>query len=190
MVRVVEKPLSAQVFRELGLDDLTGNQWATLGSWIGRQVKGSSEVQRTDILPDFTYGTALDALEAAIGPAPFSALEELDNQERQKVGPLSVMFPWSEREGDLRAYWEQSFDPDIDALDWATSQVISLVPKESLLPSDLSAAFGLMRKGTNSGLPHLSRAKSVLNSYKQRVPEFEQFAECYPSVVALSLIHI
>ena len=131
MVRVVERQLSSHVLQELGLDDLTGNQWATLGSWIGRQVKGSSEVQRTDVLPDFTYGHALDALESAIGPAPFSALEELDNQERQKVGPLSVMFPWSEREGDLRAYWEQSFDPEIDSLEWAMSQVISLVPRET-----------------------------------------------------------
>lgn len=97
-------------------------------------------------------------------------IRELENSERDMIGPISLRAPWSEREEDLNKYWyspdvDLRFDPEIAD---SFARVANIIVKNSLRPTSLEYAFATLPKNTNWGLPLLSRDLSDHKYYLQR----------------------
>jgi hypothetical protein len=93
------------------------------------------------------------------------------------------MSPWIDRVDDLLPYYHQEHTTNVSDLSDALRKVRVLIPEASLVPDPLRVAFEFMTKGTSSGLPFMTRDKSVLGSYLDRAREIESPEEIYPCVV-------
>lgn len=125
----------------------------------------------------------LSNLETHIGFSDFDELSMIDRSEMESVGSFSIMLPFSERTADIESYFTQSWNPNPEALDFAFTQLSSLIPQNSIRPSTLDIAYGLMPKDTNLGLPILSRDRSSAYLYLERAKRMTDPSEIYPCVL-------
>jgi hypothetical protein len=84
-------------------------------------------------------------------------LYQAELEQAEKIGPYSIMLPYSERkESVLKYFGPKDFTPEIVYLEQAFRQMAKLVRPNSLQLLDVDSAYNHMPKGTNLGLPYLS----------------------------------
>lgn len=150
---------------------------------LARTDEGFGEDLRTPLYDGRDRGEIIQDFKAQIGFTRFEELTEIDEHEMNKVGPFSIMLPYSERVSDVTKYWDQHFNPDESCLKAAFDSVCSILPKASLRSASLSTAFGMMPKDTSLGLPFLTRDRSQVGSYLQRAEMLSSPEEIYPCVL-------
>jgi hypothetical protein len=107
----------------------------------------------------------------------------MDDKEKEGVGPMSIMTPASERLEDTKKYFEpKSYNPDEKALADAQNMILSLIPSHSVRPRDPKVTMQLLPKGTNSGLPDLTRNRAALDDCLLRATTMRSASEMYPAV--------
>jgi hypothetical protein len=119
----------------------------------------------------------------SIGEAPFESLYDLDVEERKKVGPYSIMLPWNDRVSDMDAYFDQRYNGDEAALEYAFSVVSQILPSNIVVPVEFTVSYGLMPADTNLGLPIFTRNRGDAQLYLQRALSLRDASELYPAVV-------
>lgn len=141
-----------------------------LRSYFGHVREGTDEDIRTPFYDGKPREEVLNAWQKILEPklAGMEGLLNFENQLREKVGPLSIMKPLSERLDDIEAYYNlihQDSKPilpeAIDALikDWG--------PKiNGLRLRSLPATWDQMRKSTSSGSPFFMKRRLAYQKYK------------------------
>lgn len=95
-----------------------------------------------------------------------SELEEIENKERDKIGPFSIQLSWEEREKDLEPYFRPPImRVDAKKLDLATARLENLLPKDRLRPTSLETSYRKAAKSTNWGLPFFEKGKTKGEEY-------------------------
>jgi len=148
-----------------------------------RSERGFNKDLRTPLYDSQDREDIIDVLESELGPCSVDEIAELDEKEKEKIGPFSIMLPFAERREGVEAYWSQSFNPDEALFSNAVSIVKSLIPPHSLRVASLSTAFDLMPKDTSLGLPWLTRDKDLANEYLRRASQLNSATELYPAVL-------
>jgi hypothetical protein len=123
------------------------------------------------------------SLEEAIGYTSFEELTEIDEAEKAKIGPWSIMLPFSEREADLMKYWNQEFHADPRAFAEAVGLVSSILPKGALRPVGFDTAYDLMPRDTSLGLPWVTRDRGLAGSYFDRAKSISSPEDVYPCIL-------
>jgi len=125
----------------------------------------------------------IDLCERAVGVTDFEELTEIDEEEKAKIGPWSIMLPYAERKEDLMKYWHQEFSADPRILAKAVETVSHLIPPGTLKPASFEEAYDLMPKDTSLGLPWLTRDRRYAESYFNRAKSLTEPDEIYPCVL-------
>lgn len=90
-------------------------------------------------------------------------LVEFENDLRDKVGPMSIMKPLSERLEDIDHYYDDILLPSKPVSDSAVRAVISEFSKvKGLRVRGQQRTVDLMKKSTNSGSPYFTKRKNVV----------------------------
>lgn len=150
---------------------------------LDRTDRGFDRDLRTPLYEGANREEILDLLSGKIGPAPYEELEGIDQHEREKVGPLSIMLPYAERRESVLKYWKQDFNPDMSCFEAAVSKVCGLIPAGSLRLDSFREAYRMMPKDTSLGLPYLTRDKQYAASYLARAQEVSSPGQIYPCVL-------
>jgi hypothetical protein len=169
--------------RSENLQDLPDDGEKGLLSSLSRTDKGYPLDRRTPFFDEKPRDEIASLLNETIGVMPFPRLQELENEERNKVGPQSIRLPWSDRYEDAVAYMGQSASPEAQSLMIAFQNVVRLVARHSVRPADFSTAFGLMPKGTSLGLPWMTSKKEFAEYYLDRAQHISRPEDIYPAVV-------
>jgi hypothetical protein len=123
---------------------------------------------RTPFYSSKTRKDICEEVKRACGITHIAAIDELDSSEEKKIGAISFVPPANERLDSLLAYWEQTFAPDRDALQWAFTQVVSLIRPHSVRSLDMESAFKRMAQTAQSlGLPWNGRDKKWIPWYQE-----------------------
>jgi len=97
-----------------------------------------------------------------ITPTGFPWLDEAEDAQYSKIGPYSIMLPFSERIPQIESYFKPgNVRIDRSAAEYATSMLSQLIDTK-LATVGLDTAFDHMPKNTNLGLPYVSRDKEYL----------------------------
>jgi len=118
-----------------------------------------------------TMGRELRITETLINilPTGYAWLDEAEMMQMEKIGPYSVMLPYREREESVLKYFEKHPTAiDEGALAYAFTSLTNEV-QETLSPVSVDIAFDSMPKGTNLGLPWLSKLKKYLPEVLDKV---------------------
>jgi hypothetical protein len=150
---------------------------------LARTVEGFKDDLRTSFYDGVDRESIIRKLVEDVGYSAFEEMEEIDHDEERKIGPFSIMLPWSQRKDDVRKYWNQSFNPQEDALSRAYYKVRDLNPIASIRPSDFSTAYGLMPKNTSLGLPEVTRDKRYAAKYLHRAQQIRVPDDIYPCIL-------
>jgi hypothetical protein len=150
---------------------------------LDRTDTGFKEDLRTPFYKGESREWIIDRLEEKIGFTSFEELTGIDERERDKIGPMSIMVPYKEREESVKEYWHQEWHPDHDSLRHAVDMVKALMPARSLRPAEYSTAFEQMPKDTSLGLPWLTRDRSKANAYLRRAHAINKSTDVYPAVL-------
>lgn len=126
--------------------------------------------------------TIIDEFEEYIGYTDFPELTAIDEEQKSKIGPYSIMLPWDERKYSVDEYGEQIWNADESAFDRAVMRVASLFPSGSLRPMGLDAACEAMPTGTLLGLPAFTSDESYIDQYLQRAKAANSAHDIYPAV--------
>jgi hypothetical protein len=121
---------------------------------------------------DPTAGRELRIKEAsnAILSTGYRWLDEAELDQREKIGPYSIMEPWSGRiDGVLKYFEARNISYNASAMSYARNALISELGSRKLFPSTVNTAFDEMPRGTNLGLPWLSRSKEYLPEVLDKV---------------------
>jgi hypothetical protein len=150
---------------------------------LARSAQGFPSDLRSQLYTDQDRGDVANSLSKILGQFEYSSLTNLEASEKGKLGSYSIMSPWNERGDDLLPYYHQTHTANLVDLRSAWDRVKLLIPERSLTPDTLRLAFEFMTKGTSSGLPFMTRDKSVLGSYLDRATEITDPGEIYPCVI-------
>lgn len=91
------------------------------------------------------------------------SLYEFEIDLSKKVGPMSVMKPWSERITDVEHYYEDILQSSTPLDEKATSAVIKeWTQVRGLRLRSQKRTIELMRKSTNSGNPYFTKRRNVV----------------------------
>jgi hypothetical protein len=137
-----------------------------LKAYLGHVEKGNDEDYRTPLFNGRPREDVLDEWQPVLERklAGMEGLLEFENTLREKVGPLSIMKPYSERLEDIEAYYSgihlKSKPLSSDALDalikeWGSVRGLSLRSQ--------AATWDKMKKSTSSGEPFFSKRRDVIN---------------------------
>jgi hypothetical protein len=165
------------------LDSVPDEGFDRLARSLDRTDRGFDSDLRTPFSSGASRQEVISQLEAAIGHTDYPEMEAIDEHERSKVGPISLMDPYSLRESDVLEFGHQTFSADEVALDQATEIVRNLLPIRSLRVADFFTAFGLMPKDTSLGLPWVTRDRGYVESYYQRATHLSSPAEIFPCIL-------
>lgn len=163
------------------MDSLPRESVERLERYLGRCNLGSEQDLRTPFYQAAPREEVIDRLRSILGSAPFEELQDIDDHEASKVGPLSLVLPYSERRSSVQEYWSQTWNPDESCLNAAFHDVLSFIPERSLRPASFQLAFNEMPKDTSLGLPWLTRDRKYAGWYldhAQRVVSPEDFFPC------------
>jgi hypothetical protein len=137
---------------------------------------------RTPFYNGLSREEIIQLAEKEVGYTEYEELTEIDEHEKSKIGPYSIMLPARERFDNLKKYWTQSWNPEESALSNAFKYVCSLMPARSLRPQGFSEAFSLMPKDTSLGLPWLSRDRVYAHLYFERAQACRTVEDIFPAV--------
>lgn len=146
-----------------------------LSLYLNSLLPGSDEVFETPIAKSFDLDYILSEVDMMISNCSniSPTLSDIEEEQRSKVGPRSLMKSWKERKSDLLSAF-RPYGDDIPEL---------IIPNisGSLRPISLSSASGYTKNNTNSGLPYFVRKGNVLN---ETIVNFEdQLNEKYPCIL-------
>jgi hypothetical protein len=110
--------------------------------------------------------------------------EMMDAEEKEGIGPMSIMLPYVDRVKDVDAYFVKGpFDPVSDGFDYANDFVSRLIPRHSIRPVSIDTVMFVMPKDTNLGLPELTRNKGALPNYRSRALAARVVDDFYAAVI-------
>jgi len=150
---------------------------------LARTEVGFSTDLRTPFYREASREAIAADLERRIGISEFEDLANIDEHERSKLGPLSIMLPFNQRIGDVEKYGTQKFYADQESFHLALANVASLLPKNGLRPANFDTALELLPKDTSLGLPWVSRDRYYVPSYFQRAVELNDPKDIYPAIL-------
>jgi hypothetical protein len=150
---------------------------------LERADVGYDRDERTPLWESRDRCAILDELDSAIGVAPYPLLAELDDKERELVGPLSIRAPYADREDDVKAYFTQSFDADVPSFERALRRVNLLIPNHSVRPLSWDNAYDHIPHNKWWGLPWATSDPSVGPWYLENAPSIVSPEQVYPSVI-------
>jgi hypothetical protein len=150
---------------------------------LDRTDRGFDRDLRTPFAGESPREEVLGRLEESIGHTDYQELEEIDAHEREKVGPISIMLPYSDRRDDVLEYGHQEFNADETAMLEAAERVRLLIPERSLRVAAFETAFDMMPKDTSLGLPLVTNDRSVVGEYYQRATQLSRKEDIYPTIL-------
>ena len=109
-----------------------------------------------------------DVLRLAELPSP---LREFEVEEREKLGPYSIQFPFADREGSLQDFYQA---PSIDGVDLEnfSNSLAAILPNGKLQPFTVGQAVENLPKKKGLGLPYLGSNPSDLQHYVDRAENY------------------
>ena len=97
-------------------------------------------------------------------PSPLIVFEE---EEREKLGPYSIQFPFADREGSLSEFYQNVELDSVDTENFSNS-IAAILPRGTLEPLSISQAVENLPKRKGLGLPYLGSNPSDLQHYVNR----------------------
>jgi len=92
------------------------------------------------------------------------SLVDFENDMRDKVGPMSIMFPLEKRLEDIDHYYDDILMESVPVSDSAVKAVLSeFKGVKGLRIRSQQRTVDIMKKSTNSGSPYFTKRKSVLD---------------------------
>jgi hypothetical protein len=155
---------------------------------LERSLDRTQKGMETDLRTPF-YGKEtprekiISELRNSVPYTEFPDMTQIDKQEEEKIGPLSIMLPYHDRRGDVERYWHQSFDASEEALSEAASSVKNLISERSLRVASFITALDMMPKDTSLGLPYLGRDRVYVPSYFKRAQHIVSAHDIYPCIL-------
>jgi hypothetical protein len=168
------------------LDDKGYNLDQQARSRLERNLNRSKVGSNTDLRTPFYKGEERESIigrfEEGIGYTNFTELTAIDEKEISKIGPYSIMLPWSERRDSVTEFEHQSYHGDDTILDRVVQDVAKLFSQSGFRPMDLNTAFEAMPRKTMLGLPTMTSDESFAEQYLQRAINLVSANEIYPCV--------
>ena len=153
-----------------------------LGASLGRTDKGQSRDLVTPLAKRVGRQQVTSDLVEIATRMVDPRLVQLEEDEAKKVGPLSIMLPWSQRRSTLQSYWrEPEWAPDSQSLTTATERVLSLA-QQSLRPLTFENAAERLPSNTALGLPLVTSDKQAIPNYLERARSIRSPHDIYPSI--------
>lgn len=146
---------------------------ANFDAWLGRTVKGFDTILRSQVFTKDSYDEVVDLVwrECHLGELTDDLLF-FESREREKVGPMSIMFPYKDREPGVHQYFSsKKFDADDEAFSGAVRDAKSLVNGSKLNPLSLEEAYQRLPKNKFKGLPMFTSSEDVIGVYIERARE-------------------
>lgn len=138
----------------------------SLKSYFGRVVKGQPEVYDTPFAEGETTEELLSAWMEVLQSInnTWPTLVEWEKDLMEKVGPLSVMQPLSERMDDITAYYEGIHLPSEPIHEEAVQAVLhEWGAARGMHMRAQRATIEFMKKSTNSGSPYFTKRRDVVS---------------------------
>jgi len=98
-----------------------------------------------------------------VTPSGLHALDELEREQFEKIGPYSIQQPFEDRLPTVEAYFGNKDESRMDqeGLDYAFDQLMKIMPTRRIEPIDAYDAFLNMPHGTNLGAPFFTSDNSA-----------------------------
>jgi hypothetical protein len=125
----------------------------------------------------------IQLLEKNVPKGEYEALRLIEERDKSKIGPLSLIPPFEEWSDKVHAYWHQTFQPVEDVLRTASSIVSSIIPKRSIRHAAWSSVPHLLNASGNYGLPFLTKDKSVLSWYMEDAKKLSSPEDRWPCLL-------
>jgi hypothetical protein len=155
-------------------------------SRLERNLKRSETGSKLDIRTPFCMGRdreeIIERYKDGLQRTNFEELNTIDEKEISKIGPYSIMLPWSERRETVSAYSHQTYNGVEATLDHVVGDIAKLFAPNAYRPMDLSTAVDSMPRKTMLGLPTMSSDESLIPEYLQRAMNLASAHEIYPFV--------
>jgi hypothetical protein len=169
----------------LTIPDVPRQGLVSLNASLARTEKAEDRDVRTPLWEGRSRREILDQLSDAIGPAPYALLGEQDNQEYDKVGPMSLRKSYEDRKEDVAKYWHQESNYDAEALNRALVHVQVLIPAHSVRPLSPNSAYESIPHNKLWGLPWMTSDPSVGPWYLEESQRITYPDDVYPSVIGV-----
>ena len=140
--------------------------------WKGRTLKGFDVDLRSQLFHDEERESVVErywthCVAGLENEEPI--LFRFESEEREKIGPLSIQQPWSDRVSTAEFYWKRRrWSPKFDALNRALNDVRSLAPASGIIPLSVDSAVEGLPKRKFSGLPFFKTFVSPPHDYISR----------------------
>ena len=139
-----------------------------LDTWRQSTLRGFDKILRSYLYEDLDYHQVVGRFED-ITTGSYDQINQLEDEERTKIGPFSIRLPWSERVESVSAFYVgRDWSPSSSALARALADLKSLVPSRSLRSLSLEEAFERLPRHKQSGLPAYSNDEEALQPYLSR----------------------
>jgi hypothetical protein len=155
---------------------------SSLARYFGHSKAGYPLDVRTPLYGKAPREEIIERFKAGIGFTQYPELTAIDEKEISKIGPYSIMLPWSERRGSVDEFRHQSYQGDNTTLEHVVGVMSHLFPESGFRPMDLATALESMPHGTMKGLPTMSSDDSVDVQYLQRAMNLVSADGIYPCV--------
>lgn len=137
-----------------------------LRAYFDHVVKGNSEEYRTTFYRGKSLKSILDGWAPKLNTLQdkWPTLVDFENDLREKVGPMSVMKPLSQRMDDIESYYESVLLDSKPVSDKAVAAVIKdWNSVRGLRIRGQKSTVEQMRKSTNSGSPYFTKRRNVID---------------------------
>nr|UAW00514.1 MAG: RNA-dependent RNA polymerase [Porcine picobirnavirus] len=139
----------------------------SLRSYFGRVEEGNDQDYRTPLFDGRPREEVLSEWSKILEPklAGMEGLLDFENQLREKVGPLSIMKPLSERLDDIDAYYDAIHLRSKPISSEAISQLVKTMGSKisGLRLKNPFTTWESMKKSTSSGSPFFSKRSTVID---------------------------
>lgn len=108
-------------------------------------------------------------------------MDQIDEEEIDKIGTYSIRLPFEKIRDSLFEYF-QNDNPlgETQSFEIARGKILSLIPFRSLRRASLTSAFQKMPTDTNLGAPTWSRSREYAGSYLERATSIESYLDIEP----------
>lgn len=150
---------------------------------LDRLNRGNDTDFRTPLYDAAPRDEIIKNLSSVLGSADEEELAQLEERDKSKIGPLSLIPPFSEWRDKVDAYWHQSFHAEESALNEAMSIVQRIVPARSIRPAAWSTVPSLLNPSGNYGLPWLTKDKKYLSWYMEDAKNLQSVEDSWPCML-------
>nr|UAW00795.1 MAG: RNA-dependent RNA polymerase [Porcine picobirnavirus] len=136
-----------------------------LKSYFGNVERGQPDEYRTPFARRASVQKVLKQWDPFVASLrdKWPSLVEFENDQKAKVGPMSIMKPLKERMEDIDHYYDDILLPSTPVSDKAVRAVLSEFKKvKGLYPRGQQKTVDLMKKSTNSGAPYFTKRRDVV----------------------------